>query len=182
MPRALPAVRREGCAYLHDHIGCDGRAPLCRPQVWRRQGSDQRAKQTPRSSSWQILGALRYLHGAHMHELAGSVRVGCRILLLKRLKAATCGPQMARNTLTWPVVSFTWARCNANAVTLEVFTAAYISVHGTGIGVASTGHCHPKVVKAIQDQASDFIIAQQNIFTSSPAMVRLHVCMHQATI
>jgi len=42
-----------------------------------------------------------------------------------------------------------------------------------GIGVASTGHCHPKVVKAIQDQASDFIIAQQNVFTSSPAMVGL---------
>lgn len=39
--------------------------------------------------------------------------------------------------------------------------------------MASTGHCHPKVVKAIQDQAKDFIIAQQNIFTASPAMVKL---------
>ncbi|DBA97194.1 hypothetical protein WJX77_010196 [Trebouxia sp. C0004] len=42
-----------------------------------------------------------------------------------------------------------------------------------GIGVASTGHCHPKVVKAIQDQTQQFIIAQQNIFTASPAMVGL---------
>ena len=42
-----------------------------------------------------------------------------------------------------------------------------------GIGVASTGHCHPKVVKAIQDQTQQFIIAQQNIFTASPAMVTL---------
>lgn len=45
-----------------------------------------------------------------------------------------------------------------------------------GIGVVSTGHCHPKVVKAIQDQAADFIIAQQNIFTSSPAMVYSAPC------
>ena len=37
--------------------------------------------------------------------------------------------------------------------------------------MASTGHCHPKVVKAIQDQTQEFIIAQQNIFTASPAMV-----------
>ena len=44
---------------------------------------------------------------------------------------------------------------------------------GAGIGVASTGHCHPKVVKAIQDQAAQFIIAQQNIFTGTPSMVRL---------
>ena len=56
---------------------------------------------------------------------------------------------------------------------LQLSQMLYRSLYGTGIGVASTGHCHPKVVKAIQDQANDFIIAQQNIFTSSPAMVRL---------
>jgi 4-aminobutyrate aminotransferase len=34
-----------------------------------------------------------------------------------------------------------------------------------GIAAASTGHCHPKVVQAIADQASRFIHAQQNVYT-----------------
>lgn len=34
-----------------------------------------------------------------------------------------------------------------------------------GIAVTNTGHCHPTVVKAIQDQAARFIHAQVNIFT-----------------
>lgn len=41
-----------------------------------------------------------------------------------------------------------------------------------GIGVTSTGHCHPRVVKAIQDQAAKFIHAQQNVFTASVPQVR----------
>ncbi|GAB4817550.1 hypothetical protein N2152v2_004596 [Parachlorella kessleri] len=42
-----------------------------------------------------------------------------------------------------------------------------------GIGVLSTGHCHPKVVKAIQEQAGQLIMAQQNIFPASEPMVGL---------
>ena len=34
-----------------------------------------------------------------------------------------------------------------------------------GIAAASTGHCHPKVVQAITDQAQRFIHAQANIYT-----------------
>jgi 4-aminobutyrate aminotransferase len=34
----------------------------------------------------------------------------------------------------------------------------------SGIAVTNTGHCHPKVVKAIQDQAARFIHAQVNIY------------------
>jgi 4-aminobutyrate aminotransferase-like enzyme len=34
-----------------------------------------------------------------------------------------------------------------------------------GIAAASTGHCHPKVVQAIADQAARFIHAQQNVYT-----------------
>lgn len=34
----------------------------------------------------------------------------------------------------------------------------------SGIGVASTGHCHPRVVRALQDQAANFIHAQANIY------------------
>lgn len=40
-----------------------------------------------------------------------------------------------------------------------------------GIGVVSTGHCHPKVVKAIQDQAANLIFAQQNVFAGTGPMV-----------
>ncbi|CAL8464181.1 g3716 [Coccomyxa elongata] len=42
-----------------------------------------------------------------------------------------------------------------------------------GIGVVSTGHCHPKVVKAIQDQAASMIHSQQNIFAATTPLVGL---------
>ena len=32
-----------------------------------------------------------------------------------------------------------------------------------GIGVTNTGHCHPKVVEAIREQAGQFIHAQANL-------------------
>lgn len=38
----------------------------------------------------------------------------------------------------------------------------------TGIGVTNTGHCHPAVVKAIQDQAAKIIHAQANILIHEP--------------
>jgi len=34
-----------------------------------------------------------------------------------------------------------------------------------GIAAASTGHCHPTVVRAIADQAARFVHAQQNVYT-----------------
>jgi 4-aminobutyrate aminotransferase len=34
----------------------------------------------------------------------------------------------------------------------------------TGIGVVSTGHCHPRVVQAISDQAAKFVHAQVNVY------------------
>ena len=47
-----------------------------------------------------------------------------------------------------------------------------VDVHGVeyldftaGIAAASTGHAHPKVVKAISDQAARFVHAQQNVYT-----------------
>ncbi len=42
----------------------------------------------------------------------------------------------------------------------------------SGIGVTNTGHCHPQVVQAIQDQADDLLFAQINIFIP-PATVAL---------
>lgn len=39
-----------------------------------------------------------------------------------------------------------------------------------GIGVANTGHCHPKVVEAIREQAANFIHAQANIVIHKPML------------
>jgi len=39
-----------------------------------------------------------------------------------------------------------------------------------GIAVANTGHCHPKVVKAAQDQMGKIIHAQANMFYNQPTM------------
>ncbi|MEM7343073.1 MAG: aminotransferase class III-fold pyridoxal phosphate-dependent enzyme [Chloroflexota bacterium] len=39
-----------------------------------------------------------------------------------------------------------------------------------GIGVTNTGHCHPRVVKAIQEQASSLIFGQMNVVIPSAAV------------
>jgi len=39
-----------------------------------------------------------------------------------------------------------------------------------GIGVTNTGHCHPKVVQAIREQAGNFLHAQANIVVHKPMM------------
>jgi 4-aminobutyrate aminotransferase len=39
-----------------------------------------------------------------------------------------------------------------------------------GIGVTNTGHCHPKVVEAIREQAGLFLHAQANIVVSQPML------------
>lgn len=49
-----------------------------------------------------------------------------------------------------------------------------------GIGVTNTGHCHPKVVKAIQDQAEKLIFGQMNIVIP-PATVALAEALNQVT-
>ncbi|MBI3162293.1 MAG: aminotransferase class III-fold pyridoxal phosphate-dependent enzyme [Chloroflexi bacterium] len=40
----------------------------------------------------------------------------------------------------------------------------------SGIGVANTGHCHPKVVEAIREQAGLFLHAQANIVIHKPML------------
>ncbi|KAI8364777.1 pyridoxal phosphate-dependent transferase [Radiomyces spectabilis] len=40
----------------------------------------------------------------------------------------------------------------------------------TGIGVTNTGHCHPKVVKAVQEQAATLSHGQVNIFFQKPML------------
>jgi hypothetical protein len=41
-----------------------------------------------------------------------------------------------------------------------------------GIGATSTGHCHPKVVEAVREQAGNIVHAQQNIFKAHTKQVR----------
>jgi 4-aminobutyrate aminotransferase len=50
----------------------------------------------------------------------------------------------------------------------------------SGIGVTNTGHSHPAVVKAIQDQAAKIIHAQVNIFLHPP-LVRLSQALNEIT-
>jgi len=40
-----------------------------------------------------------------------------------------------------------------------------------GIGVTNTGHCHPKVVDAIREQAGNFLHAQANIVIHKPMLM-----------
>ncbi|ORX45098.1 aminotransferase class-III [Hesseltinella vesiculosa] len=40
----------------------------------------------------------------------------------------------------------------------------------TGIGVTNTGHCHPTVVKAVQEQAANLTHGQVNIFFQKPML------------
>ena len=46
----------------------------------------------------------------------------------------------------------------------------------SGMAVTNTGHCHPRVVAAIQAQAAKMIHAQQNIFAHEP-MTRAAVAL-----
>lgn len=50
----------------------------------------------------------------------------------------------------------------------------------SGIGVTNTGHCHPQVVRAIQDQANNLIFGQMNIVIP-PAALRLVELLDEVT-
>ena len=50
----------------------------------------------------------------------------------------------------------------------------------SGIGVVNTGHCHPRVVQAIQEQASQLIFGQMNVVIP-PAALRLVELLDEVT-
>ncbi|MBW7882980.1 MAG: aminotransferase class III-fold pyridoxal phosphate-dependent enzyme [Caldilineaceae bacterium] len=50
----------------------------------------------------------------------------------------------------------------------------------SGIGVTNTGHCHPRVVNAIQEQAANLIFGQMNIVIP-PAALRLVELLNEVT-
>ena len=43
-----------------------------------------------------------------------------------------------------------------------------------GIGVTNTGHCHPRIVKAVQDQAAKLLHGQANIVIHQPLLQLIH--------
>jgi len=47
-----------------------------------------------------------------------------------------------------------------------------------GIGVTNTGHCHPKVVEAIREQAGNFIHAQANLVIHKPMLQLIEELRH----
>jgi 4-aminobutyrate aminotransferase len=69
-----------------------------------------------------------------------------------------------------------WGRVT-NIVAEKASGAWITDIHGkrwldftTGIAVCNTGHCHPRVVKAAQDQLESIIHSQMNIVYSKPAI------------
>lgn len=65
--------------------------------------------------------------------------------------------------------SSTCCACGRHLISVAVI------VLSAGIGATSTGHCHPKVVEAVRQQAGTIVHAQQNIFAGAcTATVILH--------
>ena len=51
-----------------------------------------------------------------------------------------------------------------------------------GIGVTNTGHCHPKVVEAIREQAGSFLHAQANIIIHKPMLQLIEAVVEDLSI
>src|SRR5574338_489131 len=86
---------------------------------------------------------------------------------------------MSTNTLyteNFPHMSPAWSRIfNFVAERVEgsyIYTAdgRKLLEFTCGIGVTNTGHCHPKVVEAIREQAGNFIHAQANLVIHKPML------------
>lgn len=83
---------------------------------------------------------------------------------------------MAQTIPSFPHISPAWARYTN--IIAERGEGTYIYAQDgrkyldftTGIGVTSTGHCHPKVVAAIQAQAAKLIHGQANIVMHKPML------------
>ncbi|MEX1247770.1 MAG: aminotransferase class III-fold pyridoxal phosphate-dependent enzyme [Anaerolineales bacterium] len=83
---------------------------------------------------------------------------------------------MNQNVNPFPNVSPVWSRYSH--IVAERGEGSYIYAEGgrryldftTGIGVTNTGHCHPKVVTAIQEQAAKLIHGQANIVMHRPML------------
>ncbi len=83
---------------------------------------------------------------------------------------------MAEKTTLFPSISPVWTRYTD--ILAERGEGSYIYAQDgrkyldftTGIGVTNTGHCHPRVVEAIQAQAAKLIHGQANIVMHRPML------------
>lgn len=66
-----------------------------------------------------------------------------------------------------------WRNCQSRLCAHVLSMCLLSHVASVGIGAVSTGHCHPRVVAAVQQQAARVVHAQQNIFAAHEAGVRL---------
>lgn len=55
----------------------------------------------------------------------------------------------------------------------DVSDITHLAFLRAGIGVVSTGHCHPRVVEAVRAQAGRIVHPQANVFGGSEPMVQL---------
>lgn len=76
---------------------------------------------------------------------------------------------------TWTLLAVPYYAWNTRRLLSQAHTSfVKFALTDAGIGVTSTGHSHPKVVKAIQEQAADMIFAQQNVFLGSKPLVGIY--------
>ena len=88
-------------------------------------------------------------------------------------------PEMTSTRLDTSYIPAVWSRYTDLVIDrgegswLTTISGARYLDYSAGIGVASTGHAHPRVVKAVQDQAARLLHGQQNIVYHE-AGIRLH--------
>jgi 4-aminobutyrate aminotransferase len=79
-------------------------------------------------------------------------------------------------TENFPHMSPTWSRIfnfvaeRAEGSYIHTVDGRKLLDFTCGIGVTNTGHCHPKVVEAIREQAGNFIHAQANLVIHRPML------------
>ncbi len=96
---------------------------------------------------------------------------------------------MAGDIPTFPHISPVWSRYTPiiaergqGAYLYDQQGEAYLDFT-TGIGVTNTGHCHPRVVKAVQEQAARLLHGQANIVMHRPMLelvAELRTIVHPA--
>ena len=96
---------------------------------------------------------------------------------------------MTQSNASMPLISPVWTRYSD--IIVERAEGSYLFDQSgkqyldftTGIGVTNTGHCHPKVVAAIQQQAAKLIHGQANIVMHKPMLelaAELHSIVHSS--
>lgn len=87
-------------------------------------------------------------------------------------------PSVSRSFVSWRAADV--EAVSASGCVITAADGTEILDFTSGIGVTSTGHCHPRVVEAIREQAGRFIHAQVNVLRH-PLLDRLGEALGEAT-